>query len=105
MLNQIVLAGRIAKEIEDIKLENGKGASIMTLSVSRNYKNKEGEYDRDYIDCILYNGIANNCKEYCKKEDLVGIKGHLQSRTNIEENSKTLVVVEKVTFLSSKLAK
>lgn len=105
MVNQIVLVGRIAKEIEDIKLENGKNASIMTLSVPRNYKNEERIYDRDYIDCILYSGIAENCKDYCNKEDLVGIKGHLQSRTNIEENSKTLVVVEKVTFLSSKSSK
>lgn len=105
MLNQIVLVGRIAKEIEDIKLENGKSASIMTLSVPRNYKNEKGEYDKDYIDCILYNGIADNCKEYCKKEDLVGIRGCLQSRTNIEENSNTLVVAEKLTFLSNKASK
>lgn len=105
MLNQLVLVGRIAKEIEDIKLENGKSESIITLSVSRNYKNKEGEYDIDYIDCILYNGIADNCKEYCKKGDLVGVKGRLQSRTNIEENSNTLVVAEKISFLSNKSSK
>ena len=105
MLNQLVLVGRIAKEIEDIKLENGKSASIMTLSVPRIYKNIEGEYDKDYIDCILYNGIADNCKEYCKNGDLVGVKGRLQSRTNIEENGNTLVVAEKITFLSSKSSK
>lgn len=105
MLNQIVLVGRIAKEIEDIKLENGKSASIMTLSVKRNYKSIKGEYDIGYIDCILYNDIADNCKEYCQKGDLVGVKGHLQSRTNIEENSNTLVVAEKLTFLSSKSSK
>lgn len=105
MLNQIVLVGRIAKEIEDIKLKNGKSASIITLSVPRNYKNMDGEYDIDYIDCILYNGIADKCKEYCKKGDLVGIKGRLQSRTNIEEDSNTLVVAEKITFLSSKSSK
>ena len=105
MLNQLVLVGRIAKEIEDIKLENGKSASIMTLSVPRIYKNIKGEYDIDYIDCILYDGIADNCKEYCKNGDLVGVKGRLQSKTNIEENSNTLVVAEKISFLSSKSSK
>ena len=29
------------------------------------------EYDTDFIDCILWTGIAENTAEYCKKGDLL----------------------------------
>ena len=58
------------------------------------------------FDCILWDGVAKNTAEYCKKGDLVGIKGRLQtynSESNDGITSKiTQVVAEKITFLSSK---
>lgn len=65
-----------------------------------------GEYETDFISCVLWKGIAENTVEYVKKGDLLGIKGRIQSR-NIEisdDNKKQVieVVAEKVTFLSSK---
>ena len=57
------------------------------------------------MECILWNNIASNTAEYCKKGDIIGIKGRIESRV-IEENkiNKTIlqVIAEKVTFLSSK---
>lgn len=100
MLNQIVLVGRISKEIE-LKEENEKKIAVITLAVPRSYKNAEGIYETDFIDCILWNVIAENTKEYCKKGDMVGVKGRIQTR---QENEKNIieVVAEKVTFLSSR---
>lgn len=93
MLNQIVLVGRITKEIE----VEGETKAIVTLAVPRSFKNTDGEYETDLIPCVLWNGIATNTKEYCRKGDLVGIKGRVQS----DENGIVLVA-EKLTFLSSK---
>jgi single-stranded DNA-binding protein len=42
--------------------------------------------------------------EYCRKGDLVGVKGRLETETIIEEDIKKYVmyvVAEKVSFLSS----
>ena len=65
-----------------------------------------GEYDTDFISCVLWSGIAENTVEYVKKGDLLGVKGRIQTRTyeDLEANRKyiTEVVAEKVTFLSSK---
>ena len=46
----------------------------LTIGVPRPYKNDKGEYDTDFIQCKLWQGIARNTSEYCKKGDLVGIK-------------------------------
>lgn len=101
MLNQCVIVGRIAKDVEAKELEDNRKQIILNLAVPRSFKNEFGEYETDFIDVISWNGIAQNVEEYCKKGDLVGIKGRLQS---VKENDKNLLslVAEKVTFLSSK---
>lgn len=106
MLNQTVLVGRLVKDPELRETDNGNKVTNITLAVPRSYKNINGEYDTDFIPCILWKGIAENTAEYVKKGDLIGVKGHIQTRSiELEDESKrniTEVVAEKVTFLSSK---
>ena len=106
MLNQIVIAGRLVSDPEINTTENGKKRTYITVAVPRSYKNVDGTYDTDFIRCTLWNGIAENTCEYCKKGDIVGVKGRLQtSNYEKEDGSKVFkldVVAEKVTFLSSR---
>lgn len=107
MLNQAVLVGRIVKEPELKQTESGKTVSNITLAVPRSFKNTSGEYDTDFISCVLWRGVAESTASYCKKGDLVGIKGRIQTRTVEIDDSKRQyveVVAEKVTFLSGKKA-
>jgi single-strand DNA-binding protein len=102
MLNQIVIVGRLVKEVE---YEEEKNAARITLAVPRSYKNEKGEYETDFIPCVLYNGIAQNTVEYCKKGDLIGVKGKIQRYGNdYTANGFPIlkIIVEKVTFLSNK---
>jgi len=105
MLNQVILVGRLVRDPELQLTESGKKRSSITLAVSRGYKNQNGEYETDFLDCVLWTGIAENTSEYCKSGDLIGVKGRLQ--TWLLENDdgskykKVEVVAEKVTFLSS----
>ena len=101
MLNQIVLVGRLIVTPKIEKNEEGKSKCIITLAVTRCYKNADGIYETDFIPCILWNGIADNIIEYCKKGDLLGIKGRLQTRVE-EDKNMIEIIAEKVTFLSSK---
>ena len=98
MLNQTVLVGRLVQDPEIKELENGNKVSYITLAIPRSYKNSEGIYETDFIDCVLWNGIAENTSEYCKKGNIIGVKGKLQRL----EGNELQVVAEKVTFLSSK---
>ena len=106
MLNQLVLVGRIVKKPELREAENNKKYSFITLAVPRSFKNVNGEYDTDFVPCVLWKGVAENTVEYCRKGDLLGVKGHVQTRDiEVDEDVKRKlveIVAEKVTFLSSK---
>ena len=105
MLNQVILVGRLAHNPELQFTETGKKRSIVTLAVPRNFKNTNGEYDTDFLDCVLWTGIAENTAEYCKTGDIIGVKGRLQTDSYEKDGNKMKslsVVAEKITFLSSK---
>lgn len=96
MLNQTVLVGRLVESPAIEKNKETRGTKIK-LAIPRSYKNTEGEYDTDFITCLVWGGIAENVTEYCKKGDLIGVKGRLE-----QQDSNVVVVAEKITFLSSK---
>ena len=90
----------VTKEYED-----GKSMLTINLAVQRSFKNENGIYETDFIRCILWNGIAAHTSEYCKKGDLVGVKGRIQNRSYDDSGEKkyiTEVIVDKVSFLASK---
>lgn len=96
MLNQVVLVGRITKDLVLNTTKSNKKVTTITIACPRNYKNSKGTYDTDFIPVILWEEIASNVEKYCKKGDVVGIKGRL-----INENNEIKFIAEKVTFLSS----
>lgn len=107
MINQLVVIGRLTKDPELKKTDSGKTVANVTLAVPRSYKNINGEYDTDFIDCVLWSSVAETTTEYCKKGDLIGVKGRLQTRTYEKDEQKkyvTEIVGEKVSFLASKKA-
>ena len=97
MLNQVVMVGRLTSDPEINEVENDRKVATITLAVPRSYKNAEGVYETDFIKCTLWNGIAENTAEYCKKGDVVGVKGRLQCLSGNELQ----LIAEKVSFLSS----
>ena len=104
MLNQLVLVGRIVRKPELREAENTKKYSFITLAVPRSFKNVNGEYVTDFIDCILWDSVAASTVKYCDKGDIVGVKGRIQSRQIEKDDSKKYlleIIAEKVTFLSS----
>ena len=109
MLNQIVIAGRLTSDPVVEEKEDGKKISTITVAVPRAYKNVDGTYDTDFIKCTLWNGIAENTAEYCKKGDIVGVKGRIQTNSYENEDGEkvytTDIVAEKISFLSSAKSK
>ncbi len=106
MVNQVIIVGRLTADPQAETSENGKKYSHITLAVPRSYKNSDGLYDTDFIRCTLWRGIAQSTSEYCKKGDLIGIKGRIQVSSYVDEAGDTRyvtdIIAEKVTFLSNK---
>ena len=105
MLNHVVLVGRLVREPELKSSEKGKQYMQITVAVPRSFKNADGEYESDFIDCKLWDVVAKSTSEYCHKGDIIGIKGRIQTSVVEIDNKKkyyTDIIAEKVTFLSSK---
>ena len=95
MLNQFIIVGRIVKDLE-------KESNVITIAIPRHYKNEDGEYDTDFV--VAIDGtLAKTTIEYCKKGDIIGVKGNIKSEIS-NDIRKMLLVAERVTFLSSKKA-
>ena len=106
MLNQFVIVGRLVKDPEVVETEMGKKISTISIAVPRSYKNANGEYETDFVDCKLWAGIAETAGEHCKRGDLLGIKGRVQTKVIQDKDGNNInmceMIAEKVTFLSSK---
>ncbi len=96
MLNQVILVGRLSHDLELKEIEESKKELDFILEVQRRLKNSDGVYETDFINCKVYADMTSEISEYCKKGDMIGVRGHLQIIDN-----NMLVVGEKVSFLSS----
>ena len=105
MMNQVTLVGRLVKTPELFVAENGNKGSFITLAVVRPFKNQDGEYSTDFIDCTLWTHLAENTAEYCKTGDVIGVRGRIQTRIVDNEDGtkikRTEVIAERVSFLAS----
>ena len=90
-MNNICLIGRNVKDVEVFKDTVGK----ISVAVPRQFKNKDGNYDTDFFDCVIFN-ITDYLKENLKKGVLVSVEGRLQNRT-YEDNGKKHRITEIIT--------
>ena len=101
MLNQTVLVGRLTQDLKEELINDERKNYYITIAVPRNFKNDEGEYETDLIPVELGSSVGKSVFSYCKKGDILGIKGRTEC-IQIDDTYKTKIVAEKVTFLSSK---
>lgn len=105
MVNQLVLVGRLVRDPEVIE-RDGRKLSTITIAVQRPFKNIEGEYEVDYINCVLWNSIAENTSVYCKQGDVVGVKARVQSNSYEDKDGEKRysmdIIAERISFVASK---
>ena len=107
MQNSVCLIGRLTRDIEIKTFDNGDRVTTFSLAVQRNYKNKQGEYDCDFIECRARNVTADTLFKYFKKGDYCPVTGELQTRRYEKDGinyTVTFVNVNSVTFVSDKKA-
>ena len=107
-MNKVIIIGRFTRDPE-IKYSTGENATAtarFSLAVNRRFKNKEGNYDADFINCVAFGKTAEFIEKYFTKGMAIGITGHIQtgSYTNKEGQKvyTTDVVVEETEFVESK---
>lgn len=107
-MNKVIIIGRFTRDPE-IKYTTGENATAtarFSLAVNRRFKNKEGNYDADFINCVAFGKTAEFIEKYFTKGMAIGITGRIQtgSYTNKEGQKvyTTDVVVEETEFVESK---
>src|SRR5574344_3138647 len=107
-MNKVQLVGRLTKdpEIRYSQGENATATARFSLAVNRRFKNAEGNYDADFINCVAFGKTAEFVEKYFKKGMAIGVTGRIQtgSYTNKEGQKvyTTDVVVEETEFVESK---
>lgn len=88
MLNQVVIQGRMVADAEVKTLSNGNPVTSFSVAVQRNFKNANGKYDADFIDCVSYEKTPFISK-YFHKGSVISLVGELQTRTWKDEAGKS----------------
>ncbi|GAE32420.1 single-stranded DNA-binding protein [Halalkalibacter hemicellulosilyticus] len=106
MLNRVVLVGRLTRDPELRYTPNGVAVANFTLAVNRTFTNQQGERDADFINCVVWQKIAENVANYLKKGSLAGVDGRIQTRSYDNNEGRkvfvTEVVAESVQFLETR---
>lgn len=104
-MNRWIGIGRITKDIELKTTQSGKSVASFTLAVNKDFKNADGNYDADFINCVAFGQQAETISKYVHKGDKFGVTGKLNTRTYEKNGSKVYVTevnVDGFEFLESK---
>lgn len=105
MINSVILVGRLTKDSELKYTANETPVATFSIAVNRDYKNSNGEYEVDFINCKIFGAIAETVNKYTKKGDLLGINGRLQTGSYEKDGHKfytSEVICKNIQFLQQK---
>lgn len=107
MLNRIIIMGRLARDPELRRTQNGTPVASFRLAVDRDFKDKAtGERSTDWIDVVAWRATAEFVSRFFTKGRMAVVTGRLQIRnwTDKEGNKRRSaeVVADNVYFGDSK---
>ena len=86
MINKVILTGRLTATPELKKTSSDVSVVAFSVAVQRQFKDKEGNYLADFINCVAWRNTAEFIAKYFDKGNLIALVGELQSR-NYEDKS------------------
>ena len=96
MINRAVLVGRLTRDIELKYTTSGTAVGTFNLAVNRQFTNKDGEREADFINCVIWRKSAENLANFTHKGSLVGIEGRIQTRNYENQQGNRVYVTEVV---------
>jgi len=90
MVNRVIILGRIGKDPEVKRLENGAVVAKFSVATSENYKDKIGEWNTntEWHDIVCWRNLAERAESTLKKGAQVYIEGKLTHRTWQDQDGK-----------------
>lgn len=94
MINNVVLTGRITRNLELKQTNNNNSSLNITLAVERNFKDQNGQKQTDFISCKAFGKRAETIAQYCQKGDLIGITGSIQTGSYQKQDGSTVYTTD-----------
>ena len=98
MTNNLILIGRITKDIELRYTPSNKAVAEISLAVNN------GKDDTTFIRLTAFDKLAELVSKYCKKGDLIGtqsiIKNHNWEDKNGNKHYEYSFIINKISFLT-----
>jgi single-strand DNA-binding protein len=96
-LNKIMIIGRLGRDPEMRYTPSGKPVTSFTVATSRTWNTSEGErrVETEWFNVVAWGNLAEICKQYLTKGQLVYVEGRLQTRNwdDAEGNKHTSVEI------------
>lgn len=96
MINNVTLIGRLTRDAELRYTPSNIATAQFNVACNRNFKNANGEYDADFINCVMWREQAERFCNWTQKGMLVGITGRIQTRSYEGNDGKRVYVTEVV---------
>ena len=100
-MNSVCIVGRLTKDVQERRTQNGTPVISFTLAVDRRKKDDGA----DFIPCIAWDKAAETIAKYVHKGDMFGVTGYIQTRSYEKDgrrNYATEVVTTSFQFLERK---
>ena len=105
-MDKVILMGRLTKDVEMRQTPNGVSLARFSIAVTRRFKNSNGEYDADFINCIAWRQTGEFIARYFQKGSMIAVAGSIQTRSWDGNDGKkqyaTEVIVDEAYFTGSK---
>ncbi len=101
MINKVILTGRLTRDIEIRRTNDGTPYTFFTLAVNKRFGNDQ----TDFVPCVAWRKTAELMENYLNKGALIGVEGTINvftKRDNGNFETRVNVQVENITFLESR---
>lgn len=98
--------GRLTKDVDLRQSPQGDYMGRFTLAVDRNFKNKQGETEADFISCQIWGKKAEALARYVKKGQRVAVEGNIRTGSYTNQQGQrvytTDINVNNIYFIESR---
>lgn len=86
MLNRIVIAGRLTNDPEIRRTTTGTPVTSFTIACDRDFKDKSGNKETDFIDVTAWRNTAEFVGKYFSKGKMAIVEGRLHLRDWVDKD-------------------
>lgn len=104
--NGVHIMGRITRDLELRHTQSGTAVCQFCVAVTRSFKDANGEYQSDFIDCVAWRNSAEFITKYFSKGAMIALEGELQTRNYTDKDGNkrkaTELLVSSAAFTGEK---